>query len=319
MSLKELWSGTRKPGRAPAALLLAASALGACALLLLGATAPTGRRASAQLWSNVSPPPRPANARTRGVKKTASHGGVSFNYDAWLASEVKALTVPASIPEPGEVAFPFDAAYPEHVAFGLVGTYPHEPPSFIKPEVRVYPTADFRKTFKPFPGISAEVERNLKRLRQLVSTRPRDFAGVPPFLPQLTRDTLALRAHTHYVRFRGGAGLACVLQTQQEEQPVNNQSLSYEFQGLTDDGRFFVTAQFPVAAPFLANDRDDARYEGFEHPDCYDCTARLRAFQRKYRAYAAGLARRLERLPAADFSPSLHMYDELLSSIEIRK
>ena len=61
MSLKELGSGTRKPGRAPAALLLSASALGACALLLLlllGATAPTGRRASAQLWSNVSPPPR---------------------------------------------------------------------------------------------------------------------------------------------------------------------------------------------------------------------------------------------------------------------
>lgn len=319
MSRKELGPGARKPRRAPAALLLplSASAL-ALSALLFGATAPAGRRASAQLWSNSAAPPRPASARTRGVKKTAAHGGVSFTYDAWLASEVKALTVPASVPAPDEVAFPLDAAYPEHVAFGLVGTYPHEPASFIKPEVRVYPVADFRKTFAPFAGVNAEVERNLKRLRQLLKTRPRDFAGVPPFLPELTPHTLALRARTHYVRFRGGWGLACVLQAQQEEMPVNNQNLSYEFQGLTDDGRFYVTARFPVAAPFLANDRDDARYDGFEHPGCFDCPAE-RAFRRRYRAYAARVARRLERLPAAGFTPSLGMYDELLSSIEIRK
>jgi hypothetical protein len=253
------------------------------------------------------------------VKKTVTHDGVSFIYDEWLASGVKALTVPASIPAPDEMAFPFDTAYPEHVAFGLVGTYPHEPDSFIKPEIHVYPAADFRQTFKPFRGMSAEVERNLKRLRLLLTTQRRDFAGVPPFLPPLTADTLAVRAHTHYVRFRGGAGLACVLQTQQEEQPVNNQNLSYEFQGLTDDGRFFVTAQFPVAAPFLADDRDAATYGNFEHPGCFNCNARLRVFRRKYRAYAAGVARKLEGLPAASFAPSLDMYDELLSSLEIRK
>lgn len=290
----------------------------ACAALLLGATAPTGHRAGAQIWSNVSPPPRPVSSRTHGVKKTASHGGVSFTYDSWLASEVKAVTVPASIPAPDEVAFPFDAAYPEHVAFGLVGTYPYEPASFIKPEIHVYPTADFRKTFAPFKGMNAEVERTLKRLRLLLRTRPRDFAGVPPFLPPLTPDTVALRARTHYVSFRGGSGLACVIQTQQDEMPVNNQNLSYKFQGLTDDGRFFVTAVFPVAAPFLANDRDVARFDGFDYADCYNCPAE-RAFKRKYRAYADRLARRLELLPVTGFAPRLDFYDELLSSIEIRR
>lgn len=292
----------------------------ACAALLLGAaaTAPTGPRASAQIWSNVSPPPRPASSRTHGVKKTAAHDGVSFTYDSWLASEVKAVTVPASIPAPDEVAFPLEAAYPEHVAFGLVGTYPHEPPSFIKPEIHVYPTADFRKTFAPFRGLNAEVERNLKRLRLLLRTRPRDFAGVPPFLPPLTPDTLALRAHTHYVKFRGGSGLACVIQTQQDEMPVNNQNLAYEFQGLTDDGRFYVTAVFPVAAPFLANDRDRARFDGFDYAPCYNCPAE-RAFKKKYRAYTARLARRLERLPPSGFAPRLDLYDELLSSLEIRR
>lgn len=304
------------PRRTAAAAALLA--LPACAALLLGATAPTGLRGGAQLWDNTSPPPRPASSRALGVKKTAAHGGVSFTYDTWLASEVKAATVPASIPGPDEVAFPFEAAYPEHVAFGLVGTYPRRPDSFIKPEIHVYPAADFRKTFAPFRGVPAEVERNLKRLRLLLRTRPRDFAGVPPFLPSLTPDTLALRAHTHYVNFRGGSGLACVVQTQQDEMPVNNQNLAYEFQGLTDDGRFFVTAAFPVAAPFLADDRDGARFDGFDYADCYDCPAE-RAFKRKYRAYTTRLARRLERLPASGFAPRLDLYDELLSSIEIRR
>lgn len=290
----------------------------ACAALLLGAAAPAGPRASAQIWGNASPPPRPASSRALGVKKTASHGGVSFTYDTWLASEVKAVTVPAAIPEPDEVAFPLDAAYPEHVAFGLVGTYPYEPASFIRPEIHVYPTADFRKTFAPFRGMNAEVGRNLKRLRLLLRTRPRDFAGVPPFLPPLTPDTLALRAHTHYVKFRGGSGLACVMQATQDETPVNNQNLSYEFQGLTDDGRFYVTAVFPVAAPFLANDRDAARFDGFDYAPCHNCPAG-RAFKKKYRAYTARVARRLERLPASGFAPRLDLYDELLSSLEIRR
>jgi hypothetical protein len=257
-------------------------------------------------------------SETQGIKsedkRAAIYKGVSFSYDASLASEVKAETVPGvRMREEGDEKEPA----PEHVAFTLVGTYKRQPESYISPEIHVYPVAGYSRAVAASKGMSKAVRETIQRLKTLLRDQPAAFRGEVPTLP-VPDGHQAFRAHLQYLRFRNGRGIMFLTQGQQDEMPVNNQSISYEFQGLTDDGQFYVTAEFPVAAPFLADDRDAATYDGFKDPGCFNCKARA-IFVRRYRAYAEGVGRRLDQLQPENFQPSLRLYDELINSLEIKK
>ena len=241
--------------------------------------------------------------------------GTSFNYDKAIATEVKAQTIeasPASAKEPA----PYDTIYPQHIAFELVGTYTAQPQSFIKPDIRVYFVPDYQKAYAADPKAMREVVSTMNRMRQILRTRQLPAKGELPTIP-IPDGYYAFRAHASFIRFANGVGVVFLTQGQQDEMPVNNQNLSYEFQGMTDDGRFYVTAEFPVAAPFLAYDRDKANYGAtVKEAKCYQCADHQR-FMREYRAYVNKIRAQLEQLPAERFQPGLVSFDELIKSIKI--
>ena len=245
------------------------------------------------------------------AKRTATHGGVSVTFDVTLAREATARTVPAS-PLEQESDKP-DGVYPEHVAFTLVGISRAPANSYKKPVVRVAPVAEYLKAFSASPRYVKEAGQALDRLRRLLRRRPATLKGNTPQLPFID-GTEVFHAHVKYLRFRGGSGVAFLTQGQQDEELINNQHVSYEFRGLTDDGRFYVSAEFPVGGPFIAENRDLKSHEGYT--PVFDLTPRG---QRRYAAYVERVRRRLERLRPEQFQPSLRLYDELLSSLAIRK
>ena len=72
-----------------------------------------------------------------------------------------------------------------------------------------------------------------------------------PFLP-LWEACQAFVARPRYVRFKNGEGVLFLTQMDVgETSQVTNQGLEYAFQGMTNDGQFYVYAEFSVAAPFL--------------------------------------------------------------------
>ena len=153
-------------------------------------------------------------------------------------------------------------------------------------------------------------------MRQILRTRKLPAKGDLPSLP-IPDGTYAFRAHTSFIRFANGVGVGYLTQGQQDEMPVNNQSISYEFQGMTDDGKFYVTAEFPVNTRLLAYDRDKANYGGtVKEAKCYDCPDHRR-FVREYQAYAKRMEAQLQRLSPEKFQPSLMSFDELIKSIKI--
>lgn len=279
------------PRRATAALIVTAAL--ACAAL-------AGARAAA---------PAPAK---RPAKRTATHDGVSIAYDSALAREVRGVTVAAApLDRPSDKP---DMVYPEHVAFTLVGLNGAPANSYHEPVVRVSPVAEYLKAFSASPRYVKEAERTLDELRRLLRRRPAALKGNVPMLP-LPDGTEAFHARVKYLRFRGGSGVAFLTQGTQEEELINTQHASYEFRGLTDDGRFYVSAEFPVGAPPIAPSRDAHPHYGYTPELILDD----RRARRRYDAYVEGVRRRLERLPPDRFSPNLRLYDELLSSLEIRK
>ena len=253
-----------------------------------------------------------AAAAKRPAKQTASHGGVSLSYDSSLAREVRGETVPAApLEAPDEKP---DGVFPEHVAFKLIGVGGAPADSFDEPVVRVCPVGEYLKAFSASPALVRDARRTLAELRRLIRRRAPALRGNVPMLP-FPDGTEVFHAHVKYLRFRGGSGVAFLTQGQQDDELINNQHVTYEFRGLTDDGRFYVTATFPAGAPVPAATRDAASHEGYTMPRFPGG----RAERRRYGAYVERVRRKLERLRPAQFDPDLRLYDELLTSLEIRK
>jgi hypothetical protein len=240
---------------------------------------------------------------------------VRFTYDKSVASQVTAKIVDAQVASK-ENSGPGDTIYPIHLVFELAGTYSAQPASFIPSEIHVYSVRGYKQAFAADPKSARDVSATIAKLQRILSSRNLAFKGEVPLLP-LPDGYLAFRAHTAFLRFKQGSGIVFLTQGQQDEMPVNNQNLSYEFQGLTNDGRYYVTAEFPVAAPFLAYNRDQANYGGsVKESSCFQCPDHTR-FMKEYRAYVRTISNTLEKLPSDKFQPRLKLFDDLLTSLEV--
>lgn len=246
------------------------------------------------------------------AKKRAARDGVSLTYDDALAREVRAETAPAAPLENADEKP--DGVYPEHVTFTLVGLNNAPTNSYHEPVVRVSSVAEYLKAFSVSPRNVKAAERTLNELRRLIRRRSVALKGNVPMLP-FPDATEVFHARVNYLRFRGGSGVAFLTQSQQDIELINSQHVAYSFRGLTDDGRFYISADFPVGAPLIAATRDAGSHEGYMLPREVG-GARAR---RTYAAYVERVRRKLERLRPEQFQPDLRLYDDLLSSLEIRK
>lgn len=269
-----------------------------------------------------------------GAERAVAFKGVGFYYDPALASDVKAELAPG-----GECGKPGDVA-PRHVAFTLVGyPKPHEAPFVQPPEIEIFPVAEYRRalaacekemaavTRPPVDYYVSSFDEEVRVLKALNAERPARPAlnawlrshGAHNRMPLVPMYDVgeAVRAKVSYLDFRNGRGVAFVTQYTIEDALVTNQALAYVFQGLTDDGEFYVSAAFPVAAPFLPPDfsEEEAASNGLD----YGRGASARAFQKKYAAYKARTARRLEALAPAAYRPALAPLADLLRSLNVNR
>jgi len=254
-----------------------------------------------------------AAAKKSGGKRTARAGGVSLTYDLALAPEVKAETAAAS-PLESATDKP-DWFWPERAVFDLSAAYPAPAPSAARPEIHVCTVEGFKQAAAVSKDLMGRVGLTVRDLRLLLRRRPHAPAGEIPTLPFPDAHD-AFRARLKYLRFKNGSGVAYLAQSQQDESLINNEQLTYEFRGLTDDGRHYVYASLPAAAPALAATRDAASHDGYSLPRSFDGPGRA-AKVRAYRNYVGRVKRRLERLRPDDFTPSLRLVDEALSSLAI--
>lgn len=257
----------------------------------------------------------PAHGKQPAARRTASLDGVSLTYSTALAREVTAAAAPAA---------PLESAddkpewfWPERVVFDLSAAYPQPSPAHARLEIHVAPVEGFRRAASVSQEVEAQVARTMRDLARLLRRRPPAPTGAIPTVPFPDAHD-AFRARLKYLRFKNGSGVAYLTQSQQDENYVSNGRLTYEFRGLTGDGRHYVYASLPAAAPFLAADGSAAGREGYRRPESFDGPGRP-AKLRAYRAYVARVRARLERLPPDRFTPNLRLMDEMLSSLEIDK
>jgi hypothetical protein len=132
-------------------------------------------------------------------------------------------------------------------------------------------------------------------------------------------DGAPLHVRRKYLDFANGAGVRGVVEYAQDIFFFTNDGLLYEFDGLTQDGRYYINVRFPIAAPFLMdiehgdpNTNVNANAIGIPNwPSDYNDQGNT------IKTYNTEALRRFDQMAESDFAPDLAALDALVKSIQI--
>lgn len=194
--------------------------------------------------------------------------GLSFTYEAGFLSDVIMEEV-AEVPY--DENMPYWAANPAYTRYDLVD-YGDDMESFHMPAIYVFPTENFaafgtdnvytfQGQFDALTALLAEGTLDLSVYSEMPTTSGETNL---PFLP-LFNAAQVFRAQPQLIDFQNGRGIRYLSYYSQAVNPITNAEIFYTFQGLTEDGAFYVAAILPVNTGLFGDDvtMDGAAYEEF--------------------------------------------------------
>ena len=221
-----------------------------------------------------------------------SFGGVTFTFDDALGSSAEGKTIPA---QTGSDVPPWELG-PEYTQF-LIDQYPLDGTQ-LNAEVLVYPVDAYIQA-------NPDVKPRIDGLKQLLKDKPQDKEnGSMPFLPFWNAGQV-FHAQVKYLDGKGTQGVRYLTQYAQDVSPISNDRMFYTYQGLTDDGKYYITAILPVSSPLTPEFGDLTGSE-------YD------AFVNNYETYLAALRIAFDQTPAEVFTPNLDLLDKMVQTIEVK-
>lgn len=240
-----------------------------------------------------------------------SSEGLTFSYEPGLFSQVTEEAV-AETPYDEASGMPYWAAGPAYTRYILMD-FADEMDSFQLPIIHVFPTENLaaygNETVYTFQG-------QLEALNALLAEEELDlstYAAAPttsgesdlPFLPLLNAAQV-FRAQPEVMEFQNGRGIRYLTYYSQAPGPIMNQNIFYTFQGVTDDGKYYVSATFPINTGLF---EDEFPGQDFD----FD------AFMETYNTYLQESLTSLNELPvdAAESTPTIAQLDALINSLTV--
>lgn len=234
------------------------------------------------------------------VNGKVSYNGISFRLDPSLANGVIAW-ICSSLPL-REDLMPAEA-HPPYTAFHFP-TYSQQNIDF-EPEVRVYEVVGDMQDY-PYPL------NMLDNLQTEVTQRPE---------PVTWFNAAPLHSRQSYLSFANGSGVRGLVQYMQDRFFYTNNGLTYEFNGLTQDGHYFVSVRFPLDVSFLMELAGADPLTNL-NPQAITIPGWPNDFQQQMpiiEAYNTEALRRLEQMDDRDAFPNIGLLDALVQSLQVNK
>ena len=250
------------------------------------------------LWGNQLDGTITANGQ---VPFTVDYMGVHFSADPSLATSIWPEVIPAT-PLPEVLEGPsYWLAIPEHIRFTFAD--PGLSPGrrwmgfnlAVETQILVFPLAEL-------VDINPLVLTQIETLRNLLAERGTVPSGELPLLP-LTNSAQVFHAQAQYLVFDHIQGLRFISQHSQDPAPIMlSPELFYTFQGITDDGTYYVAAFFPLTTAVLPDTIE---------VDDWD------AFHANYDTYLSETTAVLDQLLPTEFTPDLTLLDAVVTSLRV--
>ncbi|MFZ6027822.1 MAG: hypothetical protein ACOYYS_08915 [Chloroflexota bacterium] len=203
----------------------------------------------------------------------------------------------------GEAVAPWEVT-PGHIQLDLDGYVLQG--KFHEPQIFVYPAQGYAE-------LQASGAESIQRLHTILDNPaalidPQQLPRVPFF-----NAGQVFASNIQVISFQNGRGVRFLTEYAQYAASANNHDLFYHFQGLTDDGAYYIIAILPVTAPVLAENSDAAAplpAGGVAYPDIANPNA-------DWQAYYAAVANLLNATHPETFAPMLGHLDLLVQSIQV--
>ena len=215
--------------------------------------------------------------------------GLALFLDPALASGYNCEIVPAST-EGMDM-------YPEYTQLTLQGYV--LPGAFFTAHISIYSVEDYTNL------LPINIPTDVANLHALISGGPTGNKGLP-LLPNFNAGQ-EFFARYKVTSFGSGNGIRVLTQYSQNFDPINNHEMFYTFQGLTSDGKYWISAILPISNPILPADGNNLP-NGQSQEE----------FGNNYATYIADLTNQLNSQPAENYAPSLVILDALVTSLRIQ-
>ena len=232
------------------------------------------------------------------VEGQASYNGISFTIDAALNYGIAARNCPAADWDDQWMT----EAHPPYTEF-FFPTYSRQNIDY-QPSIRVYEVTDDMQAYAHPLGSLDELQATLEQ-------RPE---------PIIWFQHSPLHTHEAYLDFANGAGVRSLVQYMQDVFFYTNNGLIYEFHGLTQDGRHFVSVRYPVSVPFLMELNGITLPPNNINPSAIaiaDWPSEYEDQRRVVEIYNNEALQRFEQMSDSEAFPNLALLDQLVESIQV--
>jgi hypothetical protein len=244
--------------------------------------------------------------------KELSIEDVKFDYDKKVFADVKSSIISAS-PLKSNRDKP-DYVQSRNIHFQLTYKKAKKSPA----EISVYEIDEYKNAFAPDPNYIQNLDKSFLEMQNRIDDPGKIKSyGLEqlPFIPFADADQ-AFYAKAQIVNFQNGKGLLFLTQFNQDTSIINNERLVYIFQGLSNDNRYFIYAEFPVSAKGLpASDADSL--EDYKTPENF-YGDKFEENKKAYDKYRNKIAFELDHFSDEQFTPKLSKIESLISSIKIK-
>ena len=172
---------------------------------------------------------------------TITVNNISFVIPTKIGNGAQAETIEAVPPSNDAPWWDIAPAYNKY----LIQGYPLSN-TFHEPVIYVYPVDEYIQMNK-------DVATLVNQLKTITSSQGQPLPENLPFLPTFNAAQV-FHSNEQVQKFQNETGIRFLTQYAQAPYPVNNNSLFYTFQGLTNDGAYYISAILPINAAFLSPD-----------------------------------------------------------------
>ena len=185
--------------------------------------------------------------------------------------------------------------YPQYTRLTLQGYVLSD--KFFTAHISIYPIQDFTNL------LPDNIPADVAALKALIDGGSTGDKGLP-LLPYFNAGQEFFAQNIKVISFTSGNGIRFLTQYSQYFDPINNYEMIYTFQGLTSDGKYWISAILPISNPILPAD-------GNTPPNGQS----QEEFGNNFTTYIVDLTTQLNSQPAEGFSPRLPALDALVESI----